>query len=85
MTMPLYRFRARDGQDHLVEAHRLRMDESFAYAEICCIGETPPWVAVLRLPLAELVGLQRRLDGPDGQVWLEQLAVTPSGLRRLPE
>jgi hypothetical protein len=82
--MALYRFRTGDGEERLVEAHRLRMDGTFVYAENCRMGASPPWVAVLRLPLSEVVDVHRRLEISGRGDWLDPPVECPSGLRYLP-
>ncbi|TDE17900.1 hypothetical protein E1289_35515 [Actinomadura sp. 6K520] len=83
--MPLYRFRMVGGAEHRVEAHRLRMDELCVYAENCRMGASPPWVVVLRLPLAEILDVHRRLELSGGDHgWLDPPVESPSGLKYLP-
>jgi hypothetical protein len=83
--MAQYRFRTADGEQYLVEAHQLRMDASAISAERCQMGASPPWVAVLRLPLSQIVNVHRRLDVPGGgHDWLDPLVECPSGLKFLP-
>ncbi|MGP4027365.1 hypothetical protein [Actinomadura sp. 3N407] len=83
--MPLYRFRTGDGEEHLVDAHRLRMDEFSVYAESCRMGASPPWVVVLRLPLSEIVDVHRRLEvSGGGHAWLDPPVESASGLKYLP-
>jgi hypothetical protein len=84
--MPLFRLRTGDGFQHLVEAHRLRVDELCVYAEDCCVGLSPPWTVILELPLPDVVAVHRRLDHPDGRHdWSEAPLQSPSGLRYLPD
>lgn len=68
-----------------VDAHRLRMDEFCVYAEDCRMGASPPWVVVLRVPLAEIVELHRRLEVAGGHAWLDPPVECPSGLKYLPD
>jgi hypothetical protein len=73
------------GAEHRVEAHRLRMDELRVYAESCRMGASPPWVVVLRLPLAEILDVHRRLElSTGGHDWLIAPVESPSGLKYLP-
>jgi hypothetical protein len=82
--MPTFQFRTRDGRTHPVQAHRVRADDRFVYAEVCTTGASPPWVTVLRLPRADVTAVRRRLEQPGGgHRWIDPLLQTDRGLRPL--